>query len=476
MTSSNISGAPAPPAPSPPPPAPPGAPEGAPERAMRLSVVEGALSAMNGRVVAGPLVTSLALLLGAREFDLGLLAAATALAPAGGLVAALTLHRFRGRRRFTATCVGLGRALWAAAALALFLEHETARMALFLLAVFAGGVVNHMGVTAWQSWMTDLVPPERRGRYFGFRNAVLGAVDMATAYGTGFAYDRLKTAGHETPALAALFLFAGLAGLAAGWVMSRQWDPPGPLERAGSMRNKLALPFREPAFRRLLLFGVGWSAAIGVASPFYVAHMIRNLQMPMATIAWYSILAGSASLLVQPIWGRVTDRYGNRPVLVSTMCGVVGLPLLWLPATAGHLGLIWFDAILTGIVYPGFNLALFNLLLGTAPPENRTAYLAAYNLGTGLAAFTTGLLGGWLAGMCSEWHGQVGPLMLVNFHLLFILTTLGRLILLPLALRLREDRAAPVGALVEAVGDRLTEAFTDTVRAGIEIVRRATRR
>ena len=35
--------------------------------------------------------------------------------------------------------------------------------------------------TVWTSWITDLVPEERRGRFFGLRNAIHGILGVTAA-------------------------------------------------------------------------------------------------------------------------------------------------------------------------------------------------------------------------------------------------------------------------------------------------------
>ena len=42
---------------------------------------------------------------------------------------------------------------------------------------------------AWFSWMGDLVPKEKRGKYFGKRNRILQAVTIITMLTAGFLLD-----------------------------------------------------------------------------------------------------------------------------------------------------------------------------------------------------------------------------------------------------------------------------------------------
>jgi MFS family permease len=448
-------------------------PPGEPDRSMRRSVAEACFTAVHMRITSGSLLTALALGLGARDFHIGLLAALAALAPLGNIANALLAHRMTSRRRATARAALWGRGLWLVPVLALNLPlPDGVRLTVLLLTAFASGVIVNFGANAWMAWISDLVPAGHRGRFFSLRNALAGTVDMLTAYGAGRLYDLGRDRGFELSALSGLFVLAVLASMAAAWFFSRQWEPRAPPESFVPAAGKLGRPFRNRPFRMLFAFGVGWGLVTGVASPFFVAHMIKNLEMRQSVIAIYPIAYGIVSLLVQPFWGRLVDRHGNRPVLFSTLACIVFLPLIWLPATTANLTPIWIDAVLSGFLFPGFNIASFNLLLGTADRDNRSACFAVYSLGTGLATFAAGLTGGWLAEWTAGFQWRVAGLTLLNFHLLFMLTSAGRLCLLPLAARLHDERAASVGVMITQTAGKLWLTMQENWSAGRETARR----
>jgi predicted MFS family arabinose efflux permease len=237
-------------------------------------------------------------------------------------------------------------------------------------------------------------------------------------------------------------------------------------------RTRKRRSLRNRRFRKLLRFLVLWSMATGVAGPFFAAHMIKNLHMSFTRIAIYSILAGIMNLVTQPLWGRVIDRVGNRPVLAFNLAGVVVLPLLWLLARPDRIWPIWTDATLTGIFWPGFTLASFNLILATAPERDRTAYLGMQSAAVGISTFVAALIGGLVAKSLGGFHVIFFGQTLVNFHLLFVASALGRISLLPLALGLGEERAQTVEALLDLVGDKVSQRFQEGLQSGIAIIKR----
>ncbi len=450
-----------------------GAPAGEPARSRRISILEGSLATVHITITGGSLLTAYALMLGANDFHLGLLAGLTALSTVGSVLGAQLVGHLGRRKPLSVAASAGGRVLWVVLCFLPFIDLTPGlRLALFLATTFAGNALVNLSGTGWLSWMADLVPLERRGRYFGLRNTVLGAVGMSVSYGAGRTFDAFVAHGRRAPGLATIFGAAAFFAALAGIVLTRQWEPPLDGEPPRPLIETMRRPFADRRFRRLLAFMVLWSIATGVSAPFFGAQMIKNLGMSFSSIAIYSIIAGVLNLITQPLWGKVIDRMGNRPVLVLNILGIFWLPLLWLFATPTRLLPIWIDAALTGLFWPGFTLAGFNLVLASAPRENRTAYLGMQSMAVGLFTFLAALLGGALAKSLDGVRLDVLGLTLLNFHLLFALSSILRIALLPIALGVREDRAQPVGALLGLVGDQVSQRFYQGWQLGGAIIRR----
>lgn len=449
-------------------------PPGEPQRSLRWSIVEGGAYTLMIAVTIGSIRTFFASSLGATDADFS---AITALATLGtlGAVAGPQLVGFFGSRKRAIMAAIWFRLTWIPLAI-LPLVALPPRWGLHLLmaAVLLTTFVETMLGNAWMSWMTDLVPRERRGRYFGIRAAIHGGIAIVAGWAVGHSFDLLRQPSWlgASRVFVPLYVFAGLCGLASAWFMSKKWEPPPdgakPLPVAASLR----LPFTHAPFRRLIGFYLLWTLVTLVSTPFWQPHMIKNLQMDGSTIAVYTILAAACSLVSQPFWGRVIDRFGSRPALAINVAVISFLPLLWLFARPDYLWLIWFDAVLTGIFWPGFNLATFNLHLQTAPRENRQAYLAAISVVIGITGFLASLLGGLIATACAGFHATLLGFPLVNYHIIFVLSAAGRLALLPLVRHLHEERSHPVAAVITATVQTIAATLNDGLQSGMELIRR----
>jgi MFS family permease len=449
-------------------------PPGEPARSLRYSVVEGSCYTLMASVSASAMITAFAARLGATDAQFSFLTAAGTIATVGSMIGALILGRVGSRKRVVMGAIW-NRVLWIVlAAIPLLRLPAAAGLQILMAVVLLTSLIDNILGNAWMSWMTDLVPAERRNRYFGLRNAICGTVGLAATWTLAKAFDYLEVPGRLGPmyAYVPFFAFAGFAGWLTVVFMGRKWEPPSDGERAVSLMGLIRLPLAHAGFRRLLEFHFFWTLATAVSSPFWRPHMLANLQMDLSTIALYGVIAGAANLLTQPLWGRLLDRTGSRPVIIVCLVGISLLPLFWLFAGPGAYAMIWADALLTGILWPGFNLAGFNLQLQTAPRANRAVYLASLSVLVGLTGFAANLLGGVIATATGAWTAILLGFPLVNYHVIFVLSAVGRVLCLPLAMRLPSEQSVTVHVMFGLAADLFTGVLADGWHTGAAIIRK----
>jgi len=306
--------------------------------------------------------------------------------------------------------------------------------------------------TVWQSWISDLVPEERRGRFFGLRNAIHSVLGVTTAYAAGRGMDWLKAQNHEPVGYGLAFGLAIIFGLASTLLLLRQPEPELAPRPQLTLRRTFVGPLKEPQFSRLMLFLAVWFVTGTLASPFYIVHLMRNLNFSFAAIGVYSMIGGTIGMLFQLLWGRAIDRFGSRPVTVLNFSLVGVMPLFWLFATPSFRLPIWGDAVLNGVVWSGASLGLWNLLLDLADdPSHRESYFAIYSAVTGLGGFAASMLGGVTAQALQRFHVTVAGYTFINYHLIFLGAGVLRFVTLPLLTRVHERGSKSVRHTVRAV-------------------------
>ena len=156
-------------------------------------------------------------------------------------------------------------------------------------------------------------------------------------------------------------------------------------------------------------------ASFSIVMPF-MALYIEELGVKGDMVEWYTglsvAISALASALVSPIWGRLADRYGRKPMMIRasmvmtfTMGGLALVPnVFWL------LFLRTLNGLFAGYVPNA------TALIASQVPQNRSGY-ALGTLSTGLTAGV--LIGPLLGGTLSEAFGMRGTFLLVGL-ILFI--------------------------------------------------------
>ena len=397
-------------------------------------------------------LTSYALYLGLNNFGIGLLSAIPAFF-AGFAFFSVYLVRIMGsRRRLCVLFSGLGRGIFLIFAASLLFGVHVQHVLFFLLIAAHNALMSISG-NAWQSWMSELVPRERRGTYFGMRNTVLNLVGLLATTVGGRILDLYKMKALIEHGLGLLFTTATVSSTTAAVILNKQPEPRTPVS-VPQLLTFMKTPLQDINFRRLLAFIAFWYLLAGVASPFYIVHMITNLKMSYTQIAYYTIIAGVVGMLSHLLWGKVIDRFKSKPVLTLNFFGAAFLPLLWLIASPDNFIPLWIDALLTGVFWSGINLGLFNIVFSlTDDKDAKEAYFAIFATLAGLCGFFASLLGGLIAQTLNHVIVHVATISLVNYHFLFIFASSARFVSLIFLAGVREKEAHPTMITLQFLGD-----------------------
>jgi MFS family permease len=359
------------------------------------------LNAIFGASTGGMFLIGFALQLGANDVILGLMSTIPQFFVVFQFLAAFFVERGYSRKRMTvifAFLTPLGWVLIAAIPLA-----GTALGTHFpLVALIA---VIALVTLCWQfsgnarsSWIGDLIPPGRRGRFFGNCALFAGLVGAVFAVGEGRFLDAVKA--HGLFAFAALFFFGVIFGLASAFLNLPQPDCPLPETAARTAyRDHLRDVFRNRPL--LALCAVHTIVALsGVAGPFVTAYCLRDVGLSFFGFGLVNAIATVFSLACAPLWGRVVDRVGCRPVIVLALLVMAPCGLVWPfipPGAAGRAYcLLPWTFSLSASVGAGLNVALSTLIYKLSRPEGRSVQFAAYSSFVAIVAAPMPLLGGWL--------------------------------------------------------------------------------
>ncbi len=414
---------------------------------LRVATIEASWATVHFVITTGPFLIGYALYLGANDFELGVLTALPLLAQVLQLPSAYFVERTGVRKKVALWPSVVGRSLWLPVAFLPWLHLSNPVIGFILLFGLSGALLN-LAAPAWMAWMGDLVPARIRGRYFGKRNRIVALVTVVTSLGAGSVLDLADQRGNEYAGYVAIQLVAVAAGILAFLFLRKQPEPPYAKESPPGFVQYLLRPFREQTYRKVMVFYLYWLFAIGIASPFFSAHLIKHLGWSFKSIASLAVISAAVAVLVQPTWGKAIDRFGHKPVLTVASVAISHLPLYYAFCPYDLRWPIYANALLSGVFWSGFNTGVFNLILDSLPRRGRPGFVALQAALSGVMNFMASSFGGWIAHALVSVHWQWGSLTIVNYQILFTLTALLRVPGIFLLSRVDEPRAKRTAVLV----------------------------
>ena len=370
-------------------------------RAVRLTYAQMMLGAIFGASTGGMFLIGFALELGATDFLLGLMTSIPMFFVVFQLAAAWLIEQGFSPKRLTVWFGFITPLCWLLIATLPFFAAVLSppnRLAILVSVLVLVTIAAQFAGNARSVWVGDLIPAERRGKFFGACAVFSGIVGACFAVGEGRFLDFIRTQG--LMAFTALFLFGALFGL-----FSAALNLPQVAGKRVQPETKPTLPdlFKTTWKNRplLILAGVHAVLALGsIASPFSNAYCLRDLKMSFFGVGCVNAVATAAALVFAPMWGKAVDRYGGRPVLNFSLWALAPCGLIWFLIPPGRADLAYRFIpginIMAGFASSALNVSVASLMYKMTPNNGRSFQFALYNIVVVLVAAPMPVFGGWL--------------------------------------------------------------------------------
>lgn len=397
-------------------------------------------------ITSSTFLIAFALVLGANNFQIGILASIPFITDFFQIPAVWFIEKFRCRKA-TVFCTWLiSLLLWIPIALIPIIMQIPSGGAISLLIglMAVRGMLNAFSNCGWSSWMRDLIPKKILGRYFARRLSLATIVSIVLGLGAAFFLQHWDEAGRGILGYSCVLL----VGLVFFGLVSPVFTiliPEPAMKKIASSKppfwQSIAMPLREKNYRQLIKFFMFWGFASSMAFPFFEVFMLSALNLPIFNVIVFATITEIFIALSLRIWGPIADRFGSKFVMSASTLLFLLVLLGWAGVATQWQGLFLIPILLIlhvieGISIAGILLAEEALSLKLAPQHHATSYMAVASLadsaGTGLGVLTGGFLADFFTLRISgrldlSWMGPLqgittDNMQLTGFYFLFVLS------------------------------------------------------
>lgn len=427
------------------------------EKGLRYVIWDGLTSEAMTSLTGGAFLVALALIMGATNFQIGLLAALPTFTNIFQLLSIWLVRRYNNRRAIAVICNLLARfPLIFIGSLPLFFVSSNSINALFCFLFFYYFFGSIAG-PSWNSWMKDLVPEHKLGAYFSHRTRLNQITNVVFSISLALVIDYIRKyhPQYQLYVYGGMFITGGIIGITGSLILSKVPEP-----HSVSLKDHLITimkrPLKDRNLRRLLMFNSAWIFALNIATPFFTVFLLKSLRLPLSFIIALGIISQLSSILTVRLWGNFTDRYSNKTVIAINAPVYIGCLIAWCfvgiyTNMYNNIALLVLIYIFSGIALAGINLSITNISLKLAPREEAIVYLSVQNVFTAFFSSIAPLIGGYIADYFTNRHIRVnmeyqGPevnklIRLIELHewnFLFLIAALLAFFALEFLVRVKE--------------------------------------
>ncbi|UVI31497.1 MFS transporter [Paenibacillus spongiae] len=399
-------------------------------RGLYTSIMEGIPAVILANFLgSAPILTAYIVYLGGGSAEVGLALAIPALANVVQLIAAYYIQRFNNRRLLLTIFGVMHRIVWVATGLIPFLVPEGSRVAVFIGMFLFSFIMGATSSIFFASLVADMVPAQVRGRYFGIRNTIHWAVASFSLLVGGQILQQFD----QQTAFIILYAVSVLCVVWNGIELSRYPNPPFERSAASSSAGLFLKPLKDLSYMKATLFIALFILVQNIAVPLFSYVMLEILQVSIWWVTFITTVQMVVMMFSYYYWGIMNARFATRTLLLWTLPIIGASCVLWvgieiLPAI---LVLLIIHAAL-GFGLGGYNLLVFNFMIGDTPKADRPMYVAVFSALTGVTGFIGPLLGGRIYKQIENspfWLQSYGISFLTGIVLLVLALTIGPVVM-----------------------------------------------
>lgn len=271
---------------------------------------------------------------------------------------------------------------------------KTALTLTFILLIWQG-LGGGFTANPWQSMIAKIMPPDRRGTFYGIQSAAANLLASLSAIAAGYILNVL-----DSPVDFAICFLLAFAAMAISWLALAQTREPEtppttpPISQKEFWRKLRSILKEDHNFRWFLTVRMlSQFALMGFA--FYTVYAVQILGMNEVTVGVLTSVLLATQIIVNPLMGWIGDRWSHRALMaIGALSATLSGILAWLAPSP-----IWFYPvfILAGIANVSVWTVGLAMILNFGKETDRPAYIGLANTLIAPASILAPLFGGWLA-------------------------------------------------------------------------------
>ncbi|MBL8086775.1 MAG: MFS transporter [Chthonomonas sp.] len=365
-------------------------------KTLRMVMIDVAFATAFMTLVGGAFLVGFIKHLGGDDHIIGIVSALPSLLGLMQIPGALWGRSFASFKKFVQVGGGLWRLFYLVLiGLPLLPWPNEVRIGLILAVLALAWMSSQTVDPIYNDWLAEIIPPTSRAWFYGRRGALAALVGALVGVVGGLVIDHFEKGSQQNLGYSIVF---GLGALCAfiSWIFftrmqDRVRENPQPVQFKSAMHS-IALPYRDPLFRRVILFLFFFVFGQAFMGGLLVAFSIEVLKLPITVLQLCGLGHAVGQLIMARWWGFFADKYGNKPVLAILTIGIVLSPVCWFFTQPDSLllnSLILIPGhVFSGMIWGGVGAVQLNLVIASAKPEERANYIAA---GQSLIMITAGV-------------------------------------------------------------------------------------
>ena len=288
------------------------------EHALRTSMKEGCTQSLGVNMSSG-FLTPLLLAIGGNSFHVGLLSSLNGLAdPTGEIVGSKMMEKYSRKKLWVNAKLLIVLLQIPIIALIYFYWKGLFVLSLPWIMIALWGLIipfiYGVGYVSWLSWLGDLVPAEKKGKFFASRNKITGFVGLVTFLFAGLLLDLFKTRGYVLLGFTVLFAFAIIFRIASVYYTGKIFNPYFRVKKK-SYFSFFSFIKRYDNYGKFAFFQAFFFFAMMISAPFFAVRMLEDLNFSYITYTIVSLSSTLFYLIFAPFAGRFSDKYGNLKLI-----------------------------------------------------------------------------------------------------------------------------------------------------------------